>query len=108
LIFVTTALLKYGLGIAQPFDLMIKLFVSPDRMRIFNLISPLVFLGGLLAALVINLYPQINLRIRRDDSRLVATVIAQAKPINLAVVVLCGLLLAILAGHVALENFPGL
>jgi hypothetical protein len=108
LVFVTTALLKYGLGFAQPFDLLDKLFASPDRLRILNLISPLVFLGGLLAALAINLYPQINLRIRRDNSRLVATVIAEAKPINLAVVVLCGLLLAILAGYVALENFPGL
>jgi uncharacterized membrane protein YidH (DUF202 family) len=81
---------------------------SPERFRIFNLLSPLFLLGGLFAALAINLYPQINLRIRRDNSRLVATVMAEAKPINLAVVVLCGLLLIILVGYVALENFRGL
>jgi len=106
LFFVSASLLKYGLGVGQPFDLLEGIFSNPTRMHSFNLISPIVFLGGLLIASLLNLSPQIELQLRRDRKRITATVAAEIKPINLSVAALCCLLLVILVGYVVLENAP--
>jgi hypothetical protein len=102
--FVAIALLKYGFKVDQPFNLLESSLSNPDRFSIFNLVSPFVFLGGLCIALVLNLFPQIQLQIRRDNQRVVATITAEAKVINLAMAILCCLLLAVLVGYAALEN----
>lgn len=108
LFFVSASLLKYSLGVGQLFDLLDSILSNPDRLRTFNLISPFVFLGGLLMALVLNLYPQVGLQVRREGNRYVATVIAEAKPINLVIIALCSLLLVTLVGYIALENLSHL
>jgi len=108
LFFVSASLLKYGLGVGQLFDLLGGILSNPERLRTFNLVSPFVFLGGLLAALVLNLYPQVGLQVRREGKRFVLTITAEAKPINLAIIGLCSLLLVTLVGYVALENLSRL
>ena len=104
LFFVMASLLKYNFGVSQPFNLIESLFATPDRLHLFNIISPFVFVGGLLVGVIVNLYPQIEMQLRRDDGRLVATITAEAKLINLAVVILGCLLLATLFGYVVVEN----
>jgi len=104
LFFVAASLLKSNFGVSQPFNLFESMLATPDRLRLFNIISPFVFVGGLLVGVIVNLYPQIEMQLRRDDGRLVATITAEAKPINLAVVILGCLLLATLFGYVAVEN----
>jgi hypothetical protein len=108
LLFVAASLLKYGLDIDQPFNLLDGVLADPERFRAFNLISPIVFLGGLLAAVLLNLYPQIDLHVQRTNKKLVATISAEAKPVNLAIVALCCLVGATLVGYVALENLARL
>ena len=104
LFFVVASLLKYNFGVSQPFSLFEGMFATPERLHLFNIISPVVFVGGLLVGVIVNLYPQIEMQLRRDQGRLVATITAEAKPINLAIVVLGCLLLATLFGYVAVEN----
>ena len=104
LFFVVASLLKSNFGVSQPFSLFESLLATPDRLRLFNIISPIVFVGGLIAGVIVNLYPQIEMQLRRDQGRLVATITAEAKPINLAIVILGCLLLATLIGYVAVEN----
>jgi hypothetical protein len=104
LFFVAASLLKSNFGVSQPSNLFESMLATPDRLRLFNIISPFVFVGGLLVGVIVNLYPQIEMQLRRDDGRLVATITAEAKPINLAVVILGCLLLATLFGYVAVEN----
>ncbi len=104
LFFVVASLLKSNFGVSQPFSLFESLLATPDRLRLFNIISPIVFVGGLIAGVIVNLYPQIEMQLRRDQGRLVATITAEAKPINLAMVILGCLLLATLIGYVAVEN----
>jgi hypothetical protein len=104
LFFVVASLLKSNFGVSQPFDLFESMLVGPDRFHLFNIISPFVFVGGLLVAIIVNLYPQIEMQLRRDQGRLVATITAEVKPINIAIVILGCLLLATLVGYVAVEN----
>ena len=104
LFFVLASVLKYNFGVSQPFDLFEGMLATPDRLRLFNLISPFIFVGGLLVGVIVNLYPQMEMQIRRDHGRLVATITAEAKPINLAIVILGCLLLVTLFGYVAVEN----
>jgi hypothetical protein len=104
LFFIVASLLKYNFGVSQPFTLFENMLATPDKLHLFNIISPIVFIGGLLMGVIVNLYPQIEMQLRRDQGRLVATITAEAKPINLAIVILGCLLLATLFGYVALEN----
>src|SRR5258706_3980915 len=104
LFFVVASLLKSNFGVIQPFGLFESLLATPDGSHMFNIISPFVFVGGSLAGVIINLYLQIEMQLRRDQGRLVATITAEAKPINLAMMILGCLLLATLIGYVAVEN----
>jgi hypothetical protein len=45
-----------------------------------------------------------QMQLRRDHGRLVATITAEAKPMNLAIVILGCLLLVTLLGYLAVEN----
>jgi hypothetical protein len=104
LFFIMASLLKYNFGVNQPFTLFENMLATPEKAQLFNIISPIVFVGGLVIGVMVNLYPQIEMQFRRDQGRLVATITAEAKPVNLAVVILGCLLLATLFGYVALEN----
>src|SRR5215213_11754709 len=52
LYFVSASLLKYGLGVGLLFDPLEAFLSVSQRRHYFNLISPVVFLGGLALALV--------------------------------------------------------
>jgi hypothetical protein len=108
LFFAVASLLKSNFGVNQPFSLFESMIATPERLCLFNIISPVVFVGGLLVGVIVNLYPQIEMQFRRDQGRLVATITAEAKPINLAIVILGCLLLALLFGYVTVENLSHL
>lgn len=103
--FVVASALKYGLGVGLLFDPLEPLFSDPWRMGVFNAVSPVVFLGGLVAALALNAYPLLRLDVGREDGAMVGTVRLEAKPFNVSVVVVSLLLLATLVGYAFLENF---
>jgi hypothetical protein len=106
LYFVSASLLKYGLGIGVLFDPLDRALTSdPANMRVFNLVSPVVFLGGLALALVLNVYAVLRFDFGREDGTIVSTVRLEAKFWNLAVAFLCLVLLSMLVGYLFLENF---
>jgi hypothetical protein len=77
---------------------------EPRRMRVFNVVSPVVFFGGLVAALVLNSYAVMRLRVAREGSEVVGTVRVELRLWNVAVLVASSLLLCTLAGYVFAEN----
>jgi len=106
LLFVAASLLKYGLGIGFMFDPLDRAFMSdPENLRVFNLVSPVVFLGGLGLALVLNTYAVLRVNLSREDGTIVSTVRVEMKLANIAVVVVSSLLLGTLVGYFFLENF---
>jgi hypothetical protein len=105
LFFVAASLLKYGLGIGFLFDPLDKALMSdPENLRVFNLVSPVVFLGGLGLALVLNVYAVLRLDFSREDRTIVSTVRLEAKFWNLVVALLSVVLLSTLVGYFFLEN----
>ena len=106
LLFVAAALLKYGFGLGFLFDPLDKALMSdPERLRVFNLVSPVVFLGGLSLALMLNVPAVLRFNLRREDGAIVSTVRVEIKLANIAVVAVSCLLLGTLVGYFFLENF---
>lgn len=105
LYFVSASLLKYGLGVGFLFDPMEFFLSEPGRRHVFNLVSPVVFLGGLVLALVLNVYSIVRLGVSRQDGAISGTARLEIKPANIAVAAVSLLLLGTLAGYVFVENF---
>ena len=105
LFFVAASLLKYGLGIGFLFD-PLEYFVSePGRQYVFNLISPIAFLGGLGLAVAANLYAVVRLSVGREAGVVVSTVRLEVKYANIAVILVSLALLVTLVGYAFFENF---
>lgn len=105
LLFVTAAVLKYGLGWGYLFDALGVFYSDPSRRLLFNLISPILFLGGLFLAFLLNAYPILNLDIRRKEGRVVGSFALQLRWWNLAILLVSFGLLAMLIGYALTENF---
>ena len=106
LYFVTASLLKYGLGIGFLFDPLDKALMSdPENLRVFNLVSPLVFLGGLGVALLLNAHAVLRLSLSREDGSIVGTARLEARFWNIAMTAVSLLLLVTLVGYFFAENF---
>ncbi len=105
LFFVVASLLKYGFGIGFLFDPLEYFLSEPGRRYVFNLISPIAFLGGLSLAVAANLYAVVRLSVGREDGVVVSTVRLEAKYANIAVILVSLALLGTLVGYAFLENF---
>jgi hypothetical protein len=105
LFFVAASLLMYELGIGSLFDPLEVFLSDPQRLRIFNLVSPVVFLGGLSLALALNAYAVLQLNVGREDGAVVGTVRLEARFWNIAVMAVSLLLLVTLVGYFFAEKF---
>ena len=105
LYFVSASLLRYGLGVGLLLDPLEAFLSTAGRREIFNLVSPVVFLGGLGLALALNLYAVTRLNFSRDGSTIVGKVEIKRATWNIAVAVVSVLLLITLVVYAFLENF---
>jgi hypothetical protein len=104
LFFVAASLLKYELGVGFLFDPLEALVADPRRQHVFNLVSPVVFLGGLVLALASNAYAVVRLNVGREDGVIVGTVRLETRFWNIAVAGVSLLLLVTLVGYFFAEN----
>jgi hypothetical protein len=105
LYFVSASLLKYGLGIGFLFDPLEAFLSVAGRRNVFNVVSPIVFLGGLSLALALNIYAVARLNVSWEDGTIVSTVRIKLGLWNIAVAAVSVLLLVTLVGYTFLENF---
>lgn len=95
--FVVAAILKYGFGVGLFFDPLAAFFAEPQRLRFLNFIlTPVLFFGGSLLALGLNLYAVVG---RRGENGL------KDRLSNLVVVTISVSLLMVMATYGYLENF---
>ena len=84
----------------------IEAFTSgPQRQQIFNLVSPVAFLGGIAAALLLNFLAIAELDLRREQHRLVSTLTIEPRTLNVVLILAIGLMLLTLAAYALVENF---
>lgn len=76
-----------------------------DRRWVFNLVSPVLFIGGLAGALLLNTLAMTTLEVQWVENRVVGTVSIEPRTPNMALVVSLGLLLVTFAGYGFVENF---
>jgi hypothetical protein len=93
------------MGMGLLFDPLEALLSEPGRRQVFNLVSPVVFLGGLILALVMNARAVLRLNIGREDGAIVSTIRLQARFWNIAVTAVSLLLLVTLLSYFFAENF---
>jgi hypothetical protein len=76
-----------------------------EAWQIFNIVSPIIFLGGSALALIINILPLVQVKIHKEQSDWVGTLRLRANALNLGVVAASlGLLLALIT-YAIVENF---
>ena len=100
-LFLGANILKFELGIAGPYEWLGPL-TDPSR-SVNDLVTAIVLLGPALA-LAIALWPIVRVRFAHPDEEVRATVSLRLRWPNIAVAVVALGVLAVLLGHVAVEN----
>lgn len=94
---------EFGIGfLYAPIDPLIS---DPARQRVFNIASPIVLLGGIGGALVVNLLAIARCDLQLDTRRLVGTVTVEPRAANVALILTVGVMLAFLMGYAFVENY---
>jgi len=104
-LFLLAVMLKEGFGIGFLFAPVEALISQPDRLRVFNLVSPVVLLGGIAGALLLNSVAIGTLGVRWEENRLVGTVTIAPRTPNMALILAGCLMMAILLGYAFVENY---
>ena len=103
--FVSAAALKYAFDFGLFFDPLARYFSDPERLRWLNILSPIVFVGGLAIALAVNLLAVLRIQIQREDHTIVGTLTLKPGLWNLTVIALSGMLLLTILAYAFFENF---
>ncbi len=95
--FLVLAVLKYGMGIAEPFDLAEPLFLN-RLVEMFAVAAPWV-------AFVSSTWPVVRVRLGWEHGSFTGTLAVRARPLNLAVSLLSAALIGVLVVYFLVENF---
>ena len=102
-LFVSAQVLKYELGAPFLYDAL-GFLSSPARYPLYDALSPVIFVGGTLAAVMLNAWMVLRVGVRREDDTIVGTFTLVPKAANLSVIVLAGSVLMILVTYLVVEN----
>ena len=89
LYFIVANILKYGLGVsflAEPLEIF---YLNADILKVFNFISPIIFLGGLLMALVLNILVMLSFSVSMKSGKIHSSFSITPRAANLIVVITC-------------------
>ena len=106
LIFVACAVLKYEFTFGGPFDGLDGWLSASGHEALFNRLGPVVFLGGLLAALALNVGVVERLELQAGGDSLRAALTVRRRITSLIVAALSLGLLILLVGYAVVENLP--
>lgn len=103
--FAAAAILKtyFGIGLFfTPFELMMS---TPVTKSIFNLLSPMVFLGCLLLVLVLNMIAVFDLRFSIREKMVNGQLSLNARLSNILLLAVAMTMLGVFLSYAAVENF---
>ena len=96
--------MEYELGFTGVLDPLDSLLADPVKKDLFDLASPLIFLGGPPAAMALNIYAVLGVKLARIDGAIAGTVSVRTSAWNLAVVATSGALMMALFAYPVVEN----
>lgn len=103
--FVSANILKtiFGAGfLAAPLE---RLLVYPEAQRVFNQLSPWIFLGGGALAFILNIVPLLRISFEREDDEVTAVVTLTTRWWNLLIVASSAAVLLVMFVYLFVENF---
>jgi hypothetical protein len=95
--------LSQGLGYTAPNNAIDNLYANAPYLEILR--SPVLLLGGLLLAFILNLLPALNLRFEKGTEGLTGVITFKPALIHWAIIGMSLLMVAIIMIYVFLENF---
>ena len=105
LFFLGAAVLNEVFGVGWLFAVFEPFYRTPERLRLFNIVSPIVFLGGSLAALVLNTLAVVTFRAERVDRSVIGSISADFRAENVVAAALGCFVMAVMAAYFFVENF---
>ncbi|MBV9609474.1 MAG: hypothetical protein JO187_07940 [Acidobacteria bacterium] len=104
-LYFVAASISNQLGFPLMFAPLATIMSRSDAARVFNVLSPVLFLGGIILALALNVAVLTRLESSVESNRSIRRLSVQLNIWNLAVVITAAGLMTILIGYVVLENF---
>jgi len=102
--FLVANVLKYNFGISFMHDSLNIMYSNESVFRIFNSISPFIFLGGLLTALVLNLLPMLSINIESVRGTLKSSMALTPRLANMVIVIISLFAFTFMFGYAVVEN----
>lgn len=99
LAFLTIVVHEHYLGFA-----MLSPFMNWMSSPSMDLISPIVFLGGLTGALTLTAYAVLGIDVRKDGETFVSTIALTPRTWNVIIVLVSGFVLTVMLGYSIVEN----
>ena len=102
--FVSADVLKYMFGIsflAEPLDMF---YLNADTLKVFNFVSPIIFLGGLALAFLLNVIVMVSINVSIKKGRIHSVFSITPKAANLIIVVSSMIFLGTLLAYAIVEN----
>lgn len=94
---------EFGIGVfMRPLGALLS---EAHRQRIFNVVSPVLFLGGIAVALLLNFLAIARVDLHWEQTRLVSTLTVEPRALNVALLVAACLALATLMAYAFAENY---
>ncbi|MCW9064708.1 MAG: helix-turn-helix domain-containing protein [Ignavibacteriaceae bacterium] len=103
--FILASILKYNFGISFLFETLGIFFSSYEMLKVFNLVSPVIFLFGLLGAFIINFLTMFSIRLWKDKNIFQSEISFSPRTLNLFVSGLSMASLMIMFTYAVVENF---
>lgn len=102
--FFCSGIIKYTLGF-EGFPFPFEIFYSTDSMKdIWNIVSPVIFLGSLLLAFCLNLFPFLDFDLTNKDASLISSIRYQSSSGNWTILLASITVAILMLGYVATEN----
>ncbi len=102
--FLVANVLKYNFGISFMHDSLNVVYSNESVFRIFNSISPFIFLGGLLAALTVNILTMLSINIERAKGTLKSSMALTPRLANMVIVIISLFAFSFMFGYAVVEN----
>jgi transcriptional regulator with XRE-family HTH domain len=103
--FISASILKYVFGIPFLFDPLLAFYSSKEILWWFNVISPAVFLSGLILSIALNLLVMVSFRMWKENGSIFSDFSFTPKAANVLVAALSIVSLSVLFVYAIGENF---
>jgi len=103
--FVSSNILKYVFGISFFTDPLEVFYSNTDILKVFNFISPIIFLGGLSLAFLLNIMVLLKINVSIKNGKIHSAFSITPRTANLIIVITCMLFIGTLLVYAIGENF---